>query len=87
MKVQCYGLLSHLKNAMDILSRDQFTSDLKKELDGEDPVYAAFWSSTMGMIAHEAGSNDLAKVWLDYGVSRDPNLQDLKQLSNMLGNK
>jgi tetratricopeptide (TPR) repeat protein len=84
MKAQCLAALGELKGALAILTKEGFTESLQAQLSSVDPGYATGWAGAVGLIAHDAGDDKLARTWLEYGVSRDPNAQEVKNLANAL---
>ncbi len=57
---------------------------IKAELDGEDSYFASTWAGKLGLSFYASNDNTTAQKYLDYGISRDPNNEDIKVLSNML---
>ncbi len=57
---------------------------LKAVLDDADPGFAAPRAAELGMAFHEAGDDETARKWLEYGITRDPNGRGLNLLANLL---
>lgn len=48
-------------------------NNITKYLKDRDASFSAHWAGTLGSLFIEANDNDAAQVWLDYGLTRDPN--------------
>jgi len=84
MEAQCFAALGNFRSALAILTKEGFTESLQAQMTSEDPSYASNWAGTIGVIAHYAGEDKLARTWLDYGISRDPNAESVKNLASVL---
>lgn len=57
---------------------------VKANLDESDSSYAAGKAGMLGMCFYESHDKTTAQMYLDYGISRDPNNDDIKLLASML---
>ena len=57
---------------------------IKLDLDANDSFFGSTWAGKLGLSFYAASDNKTAQMYLDYGVSRDPNTEEIKLLANML---
>jgi len=83
LKAVTLGTLKRYKD-VSLLLNEQNTNRIKNDLDSHDGAFAAIWASKISNIFYKSKDYQRALEWLDYAISRDPNNENVIELSRKL---
>lgn len=84
MKAMTLAEMKRWEEFRKVATDNSFVEATKDDLDNQDAAFAADCAAELGLSLAAAKDRENARVWFDYGVTKDPNNRNVRLLGNAL---